>query len=115
MKASVQFSNIARPLSYKIKTTILSRPRQVRPRPRPLFQDQDRFFEDHQIINSRPQKTFPYRKNQASDASYAGFAQSCWNYAGNRKKNSAYYRLSSQVLLHPKLGFKDLKFGFVQN
>jgi len=25
-----------------------------RPRPRPLFQDQDRFFKDHQIINPRP-------------------------------------------------------------
>jgi len=55
------------------------------------------------MINPRPQKTFPYRKNQASDVSYAGFAQSCRNYAGNRKK-SAYYWLSSQVLLHPKLG-----------
>jgi len=38
-------------------------------------------------------------KNQAS---YAGFAQSCRNYAGNRKKTD-YYQLSSQVLLQPKL------------
>jgi len=36
-------------------------------------------------LNSCPrlQKTFPDRKNQAS---YAGFAQSCRNNAGNRKK-----------------------------
>jgi len=27
-------------------------------------------------------------------------------------KKKAYYRLSSQVLLHPKLGSLDLKFGF---
>jgi len=33
---------------------------------------------------------------------------------GNRKKTD-YYWLSSQVLLHSKLGFKELKFGFVQN
>jgi len=39
-------------------------------------------------------------KNQAS---YVGFAQSCRNYAGNRKKIDC-YMLSSQVLLHPKLG-----------
>jgi len=47
----------------------------------------------------RPQKTFPDRTNQAS---YADFAQSCRNYAGNRKPPD-YYRLSSQGLLHPKL------------
>jgi len=41
-------------------------------------------------------------KNQAS---YADFAQSCRNYADNRKKKPDYYRLSSEVLLHPKLGF----------
>jgi len=60
----------------------------------------------------RPQKTFPYRKKQAG---YADFAQSCRNYARNRK-NSDYYQLFSQVLLHPKLGCLELKFGgFVQN
>jgi len=48
-------------------------------------------------------KNFPERKNQAS---YADFAQSCRNYAGNRK-NPDCYRLSSQVLLHPKLRFLD--------
>jgi len=42
-------------------------------------------------------KNFPDRKNQAS---YAGFA--C--HAGNQKKPD-YYLLSSQVLLHPKLGY----------
>jgi len=29
------------------------------------------------------------------------------------EKNLAYYRLSSHVLLHPKLESKDLKFGFI--
>jgi len=48
----------------------------------------------------RPEKPFPDEKNQVS---YAGFAQSCWNYAGNQKKPD-YYWLSSQVLLHPELG-----------
>jgi len=47
-------SDVARPLSYKIKTTYFSWPRPVRPRPRSLFQDQDRFFKEHQIINPRP-------------------------------------------------------------
>jgi len=41
-----------------------------------IFQDQDRFFKDHHIIKQRPEKTFLYRKNQASDV---GFAQSCRN------------------------------------
>jgi len=44
-------------------------------------------------------KKVPDGKYQAS---YAGFSQSCRNYAGNRKKPD-YYRLSSQLLLHPKL------------
>jgi len=44
-------------------------------------------------------KKLPDRKSQDS---YADFAQSCRNYAGNWK-NPDYYRLSSQVLLHPKL------------
>jgi len=56
----IKTSDVARPLNYKIKTT---------------FQDQDRFFKDQQIINPRPQKTSPDRKNQTS---CAGFAQSCW-------------------------------------
>jgi len=36
------------------------------------------------------------------------------SHAGNRKKPD-YYLLSSQVLLYPKLGSEELKFGFVQN
>jgi len=47
---------------------------------------------------SRHQKTFPDGKNQAS---YIGFAQSC----RKKPKKPDYYLLSSQVLLHPKLGF----------
>jgi len=43
-------SNVARPPIFS-----RLRPRPVRPRPRPLLQDQDRFFKD-QIINPRPQK-----------------------------------------------------------
>jgi len=74
---NVMLSDVARPLSYKTRTTY-------------FFKTKTDFFKDHQIINPRPQKTFPDRKNQA-------------NHAGNRKK-PAYYRLSSQVLLHPKLG-----------
>jgi len=35
-------------------------------------------------------------------------------HAINRKK-IAYYRLSSQVSLHPKLESLDLKYGFFQN
>jgi len=31
------------------------------------------------------------------------------------EKKPAFYRLSSQVSLPPKLGSYDLKFGFVQN
>jgi len=31
------------------------------------------------------------------------------------KKKTDYYRLSSQVLLHPEFESLDLKFGFVQN
>jgi len=31
------------------------------------------------------------------------------------EKNPAYYLLSSQVLLHPKLGSSKLKLGFIQN
>jgi len=38
------------------------------------FKTKTAYFKDHQIINPRPQKTFLYKKNQAS---YAGFAQSC--------------------------------------
>jgi len=87
---SIQYSNVARPLSYKTKTTF-SR------------QNQNCFFIDHQSIKPRPQKTFPYRKIQYNDASYARFAQSGRNYSGNRKK-PAYYRLSSQAVLNPKLG-----------
>jgi len=56
----VLVSDVARPLSYKTKTTFS----RLRP-----------FFKDRQIINPRPKKTFPYRKNQTS---YADFAQSCW-------------------------------------
>jgi len=41
------------------------------------------------IFKTKTSKNIPLRKNQAS-------------YAGNRKK-PAYYRLSSQVLLHPKI------------
>jgi len=41
-------------------------------------------------------------KTTLHQASYAGFAQSYRYYAGNRKK-TAYYRLSSQVFLLPKL------------
>jgi len=36
-----RISDVARP-----KTTYFLRPRPDRPRPRPLFQDQDRFFKD---------------------------------------------------------------------
>jgi len=52
----------------------------------------------------RPQKT-PWQKKSG---------QLCRNYASNRK-DPDYYWLSSQVLLHSKLGSYDLKFGFVQN
>jgi len=83
------------PKTFLLAHLLVARPRPpMFSRPRPLFQDQDRFFKDHQIINPRPQKMFPNRKNQAS---YAGFDQSC-------RKKPAYYRFSSQVLLHPKLG-----------
>jgi len=44
-----QTSDVARPLSYKTKTTYF-----FKTRPRPPFQDLDRFFKDHQIINPRP-------------------------------------------------------------
>jgi len=36
----VETSDVARPLSYKTKTTYFSRPILVRSRPRPLFQDE---------------------------------------------------------------------------
>jgi len=69
MVMGILFSDVTITLSYMTKITYI-----FRPRPRPLFQDQDRFIKDHQIINPSPQKTFPYRKNQAN--SYAGFTQS---------------------------------------
>jgi len=54
VRTEVRSSDVARPLSYKTKTTYFSRPRPVRPRPKPLFYDQDCFFKDHQIISPRP-------------------------------------------------------------
>jgi len=47
-----------------------------------FFKTKTAFFKDHQIINPRSQKRYLTEKNQAS---YTGFAQSCRNYAGNRK------------------------------
>jgi len=57
-RRSVIVRDAARPLSYKTKTTYILKTKPVMPRPRPwpLFQDQDRFFKDHQIINQRTQK-----------------------------------------------------------
>jgi len=100
--APIPGSDVARPQSYKTKTTysFKPRPRPVRKRPRPRFHDQDRFFKDHQIINPRPQKMSHYGKNQAS---YAGFSQSFRNYAGNRKKTCML-----------TIGFL-VKFCFIQN
>jgi len=67
-------SDVARPLSYNTKTT---------------FKTKTAFFKDHQINNPRPQKRSLAEKNQAR---YAGFAQSCRNYAGNQKKPAYYVR-----------------------
>jgi len=61
---------------------IFSRPRPVRSRPRPLFQDQDRFFKDHQIIKPRPQKIRSLTEKK--QANYDGFSQSCKHYAYGR-------------------------------
>jgi len=56
-------SNIARPQSYKTKTTYFSRPRLVRSRPRPLLQAKTDFFKGHHINNPRPQQTFSIKIN----------------------------------------------------
>jgi len=68
-----------------------------------FFQTKTAFFKDHQIINPRPQKNVSLQKKSGQ---LCQFFQSCRNYAGNRKKPTC-YRLSSQVLLHPKLGSKS--------
>jgi len=47
--ASVESSDVARPLSYKTKTTKLQDQDHL------FFQDKTTFFKDHQIINPRPQ------------------------------------------------------------
>jgi len=72
-------SDVARPLSYKTKTTYFFKTNTKTGQAK----TKTTFFKDYQIINPRPQKTFPYRKFQAS---HADFTQSCQNYAGNRKK-----------------------------
>jgi len=64
-----RISDVARPLT---------RPRPpIFSRPRPLL------LKTIKLLTQDLKKTFHYRKNQAI---YAGFAQSCQYYAGNRKK-----------------------------
>jgi len=78
---------------------VVTRPKSVKSRPIPFFQDQDHFFKVYQIINPRPQKTALTEKMLAG---YAGFSQSCRYYAGNRK-NTCLLTVSSQVLFRSKL------------
>jgi len=84
--------DVARPLSYKTKTTY-------------FFKTKIAFFKDHQIINPkiinpRPQKVFPYRKKSCQLSRFCPvMPELC-----RLPKKPAFYRLSSQVLLHPKLG-----------
>jgi len=68
-------------------------------------QDKDCFFKDHQIINLKLQKTFPYRKTIGQLCLFCSFMP---YYAGNKKK-PAYYRLFSQVLLPKLRSFKSKK------
>jgi len=94
--------DVARPLSYKTKTIYcFQNQTPARSRPRPLFQDQDRFFKDHQIINSRPQINVPL---QNKIRPVMPVLHSHAEIMPVTEKKPAYYRLSSQVLLRPKLG-----------
>jgi len=53
----IHSSDVARPLSYRPRPPIFSR--QDRSAQDHFFKTKTTFFKDHQIINLRPQKTFP--------------------------------------------------------
>jgi len=77
----VQTSDVAKPLSYKTKTTNFLKTKTALKIIKLLIQDLKK--------RSLTEKIGPVLPS----------------HAGNRKKKTAYYRLCGQVLLHPKLGF----------
>jgi len=97
----VATSYVAIPLSCKTKTTY-------------FFQDQDHFFKTKTAFLKTTKLLTQDLKKRSLTEKIRPFMPVLPSHAGNRKK-PAYYRFSSQVLLHPMLGSYDLKFDFVQN
>jgi len=94
---------VQKQLSLKIVAAVVSsdvaRPQPpVFSRPRPLLQDQDRFFKTIKLLTQNLKKCFLTEKIRPVMPLLP-------SHADNRKKKNCLLP-SSQVLLHPKLGLK---------
>jgi len=94
-----EIRDVSRPLCYKTTTTYFFKTKTTFSRPRPLFQDQARFFlKTIKLLTQDLKKrtlTENIRPVMLVLPGHAGITPVT--------EKNAYYRLSSQVLLHPKL------------